>query len=124
MSTLYWIMVLGNVCQAVDIIVILSLIATPLLTIGYIYSSTDDDIEESFAKACKASYAVLAVSLILCIFIPSKKEMYMIYGVGGTIDYLKQNPTANQLPDKCIKAIDKWVDDLAKDDKNNKEDEQ
>ena len=47
-------------------------------------------------------------------FIPSTEQLYMIYGVGGTIDYLKENPTAKELPDKCIKALDTWVDNLNK----------
>lgn len=32
------------------------------------------------------------------------------------MDYLKSNPTAKQLPDKCIKALDKWIDDTMNDD--------
>ena len=35
----------------------------------------------------------------------------MIYGVGSTIDYIKENPTAKQLPDKWVKILDKWVDE-------------
>lgn len=44
------------------------------------------------------------------IFVPTTKEALMIYGIGGTIDYLKENPTAKQLPDKCVNALDKWAD--------------
>lgn len=40
-----------------------------------------------------------------------------IYGVGGTIDYLKENKDANKIPDKCIKALDKYLDDVLKEDK-------
>ena len=36
-----------------------------------------------------------------------KNDALLIYGVGGTIDYVKSNKTAKQLPDKCIKALDK-----------------
>ena len=44
----------------------------------------------------------------------------MIYGVGGTIDYIKSNGTAKQIPDKCVKALDKWVENLIKEE-NHKE---
>lgn len=44
-------------------------------------------------------------------FIPSKRDMLMIIGIGGTIEYLKSNDTANKLPDKVIMAIDKLLDD-------------
>lgn len=40
------------------------------------------------------------------------KEAFMIWGLGGTIDYIKSNDTAKQLPDKCIEALDKWVETL------------
>ena len=55
------------------------------------------------------------VTIIACFinfFIPTTNEALMIYGVGGTIDYIKSNDTAKQLPDKCIKALDKWVENL------------
>ena len=41
-------------------------------------------------------------------------ESLMIYCVGGTIDYVKSNKTAKQLPDKCVKALDKYLDNLTK----------
>lgn len=41
----------------------------------------------------------------------------MIWGVGETIDYVKSNETAKQLPDKCIEALDKWVEGLNEDNK-------
>ena len=46
----------------------------------------------------------------------------MVYGVGGTIDYIKSNDTAKQIPDKCVKALDKYLDNLTKEE-NQKENE-
>lgn len=67
-------------------------------------------------------YAIIFVSIstIGIIFIPSKKELLTIYGVGTSIEYLKQNETAKQLPDKAIIAIDKWLSTEASDSSNNK----
>ncbi len=56
-----------------------------------------------------------------CVFIPTTKEMYLIYGVGGTIDYLKESETAKQLPDKVVMALDKWVDSQIKDKNEDKD---
>lgn len=58
------------------------------------------------------SFAALVLAVLLKIFTPTTKEAYVILGVGGTIDYLKTNETVKQLPDKCIYALDKWVDEL------------
>ena len=41
----------------------------------------------------------------------------MIWGVDRTINYVKYNDTAQQLPDKCIKALEKWVDSLNEEEK-------
>lgn len=50
-------------------------------------------------------------------FVPSKKDMLMIYGLGSTIDYIKQNDAAKQIPDKCIDALDKFIDEYVNEDK-------
>lgn len=64
------------------------------------------------AKRCAV---VFFVSVFMNIFIPTTNEALLIYGVGGTIDYIKANDTAKQLPDKCVKALDKYLDNLTKD---------
>ena len=65
-------------------------------------------------KAIKRILPVLIISALGIVFTPTTKEALMIWGVGGTIDYMKSNDTAKQLPDKCIEALDKWVDSLNK----------
>ena len=38
-----------------------------------------------------------------------------------TNNYIKSNETAKLLPDKCIKALDKWVDNLNEEKQENKQ---
>lgn len=70
----------------------------------------------SFKKYCKKFRNVLLPVFIVGIlgtsFCPTKNDMLLIYGVGGSIDYLRNNTTAQKLPDKCIDALDAWVDEL------------
>ena len=42
----------------------------------------------------------------------------LIYGVGTTIDYVKQNNTLQQIPDQCINALDAWVESLTEKESN------
>ena len=72
------------------------------------------------AKRCAV---IFFVSVFINIFIPTTKQALLIYGVGGTIDYIKSNDTSKQLPDKCVKALDKYLDNLTKEE-NQKENEQ
>lgn len=43
--------------------------------------------------------------------------------LGGTIDYIKSNDTAKQLPDKCVKALDKYFDNINKEEEKRNENE-
>lgn len=58
------------------------------------------------------------VAILLHIFVPTTKEALLIYGVGGAIDYVQSNETIKKLPDKAVEALDKYLDELNKDEKN------
>lgn len=69
------------------------------------------------SKTCIRSTFCFFLFLISSILIPTTKEALLIFGIGGSIDYLKSNDVAKQLPDKCINALDAWVENLNKEDK-------
>lgn len=119
MSTLYWITVLGNLNILLGILLIIS---SCIVFVGTLIIMVDgDNLREGIHRTIKfrnCGFKILIPSLIGIVFIPSDNQLYMIYGVGGTIDYLKENPTAKELPDKCIKALDTWVDNFNKESNN------
>lgn len=113
MSELYWITVLGNISCVSGMLSVVLLIALIVLIIACIMTYLDDSAGEDFRKMIKITKitGIFAIIItVLTVFVPSTKEALLIYGVGGTIDYIRQNPTAKQLPDKCIKILDKWAD--------------
>lgn len=121
MSILYWINVLDNINNLCIIPFVISLIlgiACSLVSLFYNEDEVSFDYK-GFIKIRNRIYAILIVSTLVIVFLPSKSQLYIIYGVGGTIDYLKENPTAKELPDKCIKALDTWVDNFNKEEGNN-----
>lgn len=120
MSTLYWINVLGNLnvlCMIIFFISILLSIVFFIVTIFY-ENEIKADLSKAgckrFVKVRKTICVAFILSTLAIVFLPTKSQLYMIYGVGGTIDYLKDNPTAKELPDKFIKALDTWVDNFNK----------
>lgn len=54
---------------------------------------------------------------VLKIMVPSTKDALLIRGVGTSIDYLRNNQAAQELPDKCIDALSRWVDSFAVEEK-------
>lgn len=118
MSTLYWINVLDNINLLFVFIFITSLILSVASVLVNLACTTDEISEtldyKRFIRAKHWAYTLLIISALVITFVPSKRELYIIYGVGGTLDNLKENPTAKELPDKCIKALDTWVDNFNK----------
>lgn len=119
MNEIYWITRLGSLHDIGIAIFWVSLI----ISIGFLLASitTDDYTGENcftetqkgkLRKTSRNSIIASIIGLLMWTFIPTEEEAFLIYGVGGTVDYLKENPTAKQLPDKCIKALDTWVDNL------------
>jgi len=52
------------------------------------------------------------VPLLILIFVPTSKQAFLIYGVGPTIDYVIDNDNIQNLPEKCIEALEEWVGSL------------
>ena len=120
MSTLYWINVLGNLSDVCMIIFTMSALLSLVFFLVTIFYENEIKADLSkvgykrFVKVRNIASIAFIISTLAYEFIPSRSQLYMIYGVGGTIDYLKENPSAKELPDKCIKALDTWVDNFNK----------
>lgn len=100
------------------IALLISLIGIPI-SYGNFLSSTWESDKKSAKAALKVfkhikkySLLVFCVAFPLSILTPTKSEALLIFGVGGTIDYIKSNETVKQLPDKCVDALDAWVESL------------
>lgn len=130
MSELYWLNVLGELSGICSLLIVLSISAIVVCTILY-FMSQDEDLcfpltSKSIAKFIKSTLLpILIISTIGNTFIPDTKTLYIIYGVGGTLDYLKENKTAKQIPDKAILALDKYLNEQLgdKDKKGDKDNE-
>lgn len=108
MNEIYWITRLGNISSIAEVILVISIIImTVLLIIFYIECFND----ENLLKWIKRVGICAAVSIVAVVFIPSKKDMLLIYGIGGAIDYIKSNDAAGKIPDKCMIALDKLIDE-------------
>ena len=129
MNEIYWITRLDAICC---ILICISVSSSFVLIVSfYLALSSRDDAEtykeyhrcwdeymreyKKWMRNAKRCAVIFFVSVFINIFIPTTKQALLIYGVGGTIDYIKSNDTSKQLPDKCVKALDKYSDNLTKD---------
>lgn len=117
MNEIYWITRLDAIQALLFVLSALSIIAVIVCFIRWV----DKEIKNGKAKHFVISIFVSLFLMIALVLIPSTKDAFMIWGVGGTIDYIKSNETAKQLPDKCIQALDKFVDEYMLNEEDNKE---
>ena len=115
MNEIYWITRLDAICC---ILICISVSSSFVLIVSfYLACGFWDKYMRGYKKwmrNAKICAIIFFVSVSIKFFIPTTNEALLIYGVGGTIDYIKSNDTAKQLPDKCVKALDKYLDNLTK----------
>src|SRR5574338_1031100 len=116
---IYLVSLLGNIGVSSIVIFVLSLVSTIILTVGYFISSCDREFDEDTGKLVKKlfkiSLSIFIVSLIICVAIPSQKEMYVILGIHTIKKAYTESPN---IPDKAIKLLEKKLDELLEKDKD------
>ena len=123
MNEIYWITRLDAICKFLTATAIVSFLIAMALIIFVCNRYEIDDESWDYKRYMKCSTVCILVTIVSCVinvFIPTTNQALFIYGVGGTVDYIKSNDTAKQLPDKCVKALDKYLDNLTKEE-NQKE---
>lgn len=123
MNEIYWITRLGALN---DFFGICSLVFG-LLTLGsgiwFGMMATDSYSDEKTIKKSKKIFIktciIFLITLLGVTFTPTKKDCLAIYGLGGTIDYVKSNDKAKKLPDKVIDALDMYLEEKSKDESKN-----
>lgn len=120
-SHMYWITRLSSIHDALIFIFIIAVIVAVLTGIIVLLSSDDEDNYACF-KRLKRRFITAVVAVVLSgiglVFVPKTNEALLIYGVGTTIDYVDNNGTIKQLPDKAVQALDKYLDSFNKDSEN------
>lgn len=120
MNEFYWITRLDSIDNLLLASAIIAFIVFAIGLVGFGVTFDDDEFDTDREYVKKMRNYFKKMTIISCIvlisvstintFLPSTKDAYIIYGVGGTFDYLKTNETAKQLPDKVILAIDSYLD--------------
>lgn len=123
MVEIYWLTRLAGIKTFAIILLIASIIVVISTAIWYANTCEDYMKEERDAmmKLIKTWKSTLVCSLLFgilgTIFIPTQREILLIYGLGSTIDYVKSNDKAKQLPDKAVDALTRYLDEIDNDKK-------
>lgn len=131
MNEIYWITRLDYICNFLTAVTVISFLISAFIVVFVVCNRIEANNYKKgsenwnyymqkfkmFLSYFKRFIFVIIIACLINFFIPTTDEALMIYGIGGTIDYIKSNETAKQLPDKYIKALDKWADNLNEEEK-------
>lgn len=115
MSEIYWITRLDGIIGVLIALAITSSFTACIAVLVWVIEDLDDDKLLICKRFIRTSTAIFVTSILGLVFIPSTKDMLLIYAAGGSIEYIKNNDVAKQLPDKCIQAIDALLDEYIED---------
>lgn len=130
MNEIYWITRLDGIHTVCNVFVLISIFAVIAFVIGIAVKEINKEYKEkegfdldwaigkSVAKVTKPFVIIGVIALLANMFVPTTKEALLIYGVGGAIDYVQSNETIKKLPDKAVEALDKYLDELNKEESN------
>lgn len=117
MNELYWITRLDAINMTAGTAIVIGAGALVGMTVLYLIT-TNSECDEKFRKKLRKTFkkwAIFsAISLLVFIFTPDRRDALLIYGVGGTIDYIKSNDKAKELPDKVVDALTRYIDSIEK----------
>lgn len=118
MSDLYWLTTLGTLSTVCTIFTVLFGAVFALLGIMSLCSiehNYGSDFTEEEHKVIVKSFKIVSIIfpiLTLCtVFIPSKQDLYTIYGIGTVIDYAKGSKEVQKLPDNAVKCLNIWLEE-------------
>ena len=109
MWELYWLTRVDFIVAMATILLIASILVFIFIIVNWLM---DGEIPDKVKYIKKYGCIIGATSLIIIAFMPTKEDLLLIYGLGPTVDYIQDNEKVKELPDKCVEALNKWVDSL------------
>lgn len=122
MGQIYWLQRLAWVSDFFSVALFASLLCFIIAVTAVFLAFCLGDLDEGFFRSVRPySKKLLLLFAFLCIgsaILPDKQDLWEIYGIGGTIDYIKSNDKAKELPDKVVDALARYVDSIEQEKKD------
>ena len=106
MTEIYWLTRLDAVC-IVSLVVFL--VCTIWSMVCIVVAAMDDDSFRDTITRLKWVFVADVLALLSLLFVPDTKDAFVIYGLGITKDWIENNESAKEIPQKAIDALDKYL---------------
>lgn len=117
MNELYWLITLGRINTFLGACLSVSIIVALVSIIVFVESDYNGDKHIKSKIILKLDALVILILSCGYTLIPSKEDLYLIYGAGTIMDYCKNTSKVKEVPDKAIDALNRYLDSLVEDKK-------
>lgn len=106
----YWLTRVGVIDEVARVMLILSGMALVLFPIMCSLMELEDAEWFKPRTAFRWLAGMFIVGLLLKAFVPTKQDLYLIYGLGTVIEYMEGNDKVKEIPDKAVDAMIEWME--------------
>lgn len=121
-TKLYWLTRLDNIQALLSIALLISgAIYIVYYIARYIDCFDSDDrikYKKEFGKYANVSFIITLISGIILVFMPTKKDIIIIYAGGKTMDYVQSDTSLAKIPYQTTAIITEYLDKSLKEIKN------
>lgn len=117
MNEIYWLTRVGTISNIGYVMLVLSIVALVTVPLWIDMMGLEEREGFNLKTAIKSIFATGIIGLIIVAFVPTKQDMYLIYGLGSVVEYVQGNDKAKEIPDKAVEAIIEWMDLKKEDEK-------
>lgn len=114
MIEIYWLQRLGNIGFCFNVGFWVCIAIAFVIAFWCVMEGFEVFRDKYLTKWFKRFAMVFAFFTAGAIIVPTQHDLMAIYGLGGTIDYIKSNDKAKELPDKVVDALTRYVDYVEK----------
>ena len=114
MVEIYWLQRLGNIGFCFNVGFWFCIAIAYVILLWCLFEDFNPFRDKRFIHRLKKFAMVFAFFTAGAIIVPTQHDLMAIYGLGGTIDYIKSNDKAKELPDKVVDALTRYVDSIEK----------
>lgn len=113
MENIGWIIYVCGIAENIKIFSILMGVLFIIISVIYFFYWIDDN-----KKPYKIRFIVISgIAFFISILTPSTSTCYLIFGVTETAKYINNNEEIKKLPDNAVKALNYWLEEQIKEDK-------
>ena len=114
MNEIYWITRLDGMVTFAGTVCVASAVAFIFIALLSVIDKKDEIVMSGKRRRqwFRGSVIALAISALMCLFVPGSKQAMLIWGLGQTVDYIQENEAVKELPDKCVEALEVWLESL------------